>query len=120
MEGKVCRICLGEENEGIDPLISPCKCKGTMSHIHLECLREWLNSKMSKKEGDNVKTYCWKALECELCKVRFPGQVFSNGQIITDQLKLSAKQLKKLGPPIEILEYYKPEGDFLVIESVTL
>ena len=34
-EGKVCRICLGEENETIDPLISPCKCAGTMSHIHL-------------------------------------------------------------------------------------
>lgn len=47
-----------------------------MSHIHLECLREWLNSKKSKKETDNVKTYCWKALECELCKVRFPGQVY--------------------------------------------
>ena len=72
-EGKVCRICLGEENEKNDPLISPCKCAGTMSHIHLECLREWLNSKRSKKEGENVKTYCWKALECELCKVRFPG-----------------------------------------------
>lgn len=72
-EHKVCRICLGEENERDDPLISPCKCAGTMSHIHLECLREWLNSKRSKKEGDCVKTYCWKALECELCKVRFPG-----------------------------------------------
>jgi E3 ubiquitin-protein ligase DOA10 len=44
-----------------------------MSHIHLECLREWLNSKKSKKESEFVKTYCWKALECELCKVRFPG-----------------------------------------------
>ena len=73
IEGKVCRICLGEENEGTDPLISPFKCAGTMSHIHLECLREWLNSKRSMKEGECVKTYCWKALECELCKVRFPG-----------------------------------------------
>jgi len=67
MDGKVCRICLGEENEEIDPLISPCKCAGTMSHIHLECLREWLNSKRSRKDGEYVKTYCWKALECELC-----------------------------------------------------
>ena len=72
MEGKVCRICLGEENDSADPLISPCKCAGTMSHIHLECLREWLNSKKTIKTGEYVMTYCWKSLECELCKVRFP------------------------------------------------
>ena len=69
---KSCRICLGEENFAQDPLISPCKCSGTMSSIHLECLREWLNSKRTKKDGV-VKTYCWKALECELCKERFPA-----------------------------------------------
>lgn len=53
-DDKVCRICLGEENESTDPLISPCKCAGTMSHIHLECLREWLNSKRSRKDGEYV------------------------------------------------------------------
>lgn len=120
LEGKVCRICLGEENEGTDPLISPCKCAGTMSHIHLECLREWLNSKRSKKEGEHVKTYCWKALECELCKVRFPGQVYPDGTILTEDTKLSRKQIAKLGQPIEILEYERPEADFIVVESVTL
>ena len=80
----MCRICLGDENEEGDPLISPCKCAGSMSHIHLECLRLWLNSKRSKKESDHVKTYCWKALECELCKQRFPGQVFADGTIVSD------------------------------------
>jgi hypothetical protein len=72
------------------------------------------------KEGERVKTYCWKALECELCKVRFPGQVFSDGTSVSDKMKISAKQVKKLGMPIEILEYEKPESDFIVIESVTL
>ena len=120
VEGKVCRICLGEENEKNDPLISPCKCAGTMSHIHLECLREWLNSKRSRKESAYVKTYCWKALECELCKVRFPGQVFVDGTIVTDKLKLSYKQIKKMGKPIEILDFERPETDFIVLESVTL
>lgn len=84
VEGRLCRICLGEEDEAVDPLISPCKCSGTMSHIHLECLREWLNSKRSRKESAHVQTYCWKALECELCKVRFPGQVLSDGTIVND------------------------------------
>ena len=91
MDGKVCRICLGEENSPSDPLISPCKCAGTMSHIHLECLREWLNSKRTRKDGAFVKTYCWKALECELCQQRFPGQVFPDGTIVSDKIKLSQK-----------------------------
>lgn len=50
-----------------------------MRHIHLECLREWLNSKKTVKESSHVKTYYWKAIECELCKSRFPNQVFKNG-----------------------------------------
>jgi pSer/pThr/pTyr-binding forkhead associated (FHA) protein len=116
----VCRICLGEENEGVDPLISPCKCAGTMSHIHLECLREWLNSKRTMKEGPVVTTYCWKNLQCELCVARFPQQVYTDGTVVSDKLHLSAKQLKKLGKPVDILEYETPESDFLVIESVTL
>ena len=91
-----------------------------MSHIHLECLREWLNSKRSRKESPYVKTYCWKALECELCKVRFPGQVFQDGTIVSDKLKLTSKQIKKLGKPIEILDFDRPDTDFIVLESVTL
>ena len=36
---KVCRICLGEDEEETDnPLIEPCKCSGTMSSIHIACL----------------------------------------------------------------------------------
>mmetsp|Transcript_22082 Transcript_22082/g.25384 ORF Transcript_22082/g.25384 Transcript_22082/m.25384 type:complete len:80 (+) Transcript_22082:362-601(+) len=42
----VCRICLSEDaGDDKDPLISPCKCSGTMKHIHLKCLTEWLESK---------------------------------------------------------------------------
>jgi hypothetical protein len=91
-----------------------------MGHIHLECLREWLNSKKSRKESENVRTYCWKSLECELCKERFPGQVFPDGSIITDKLYMSKKKIAKMGKPIEILEYELPDKDFIVLESVTL
>ena len=116
----VCRICLGEESSGADPLICPCKCAGSMGHIHLECLREWLNSKKSRKESENVRTYCWKSLECELCKERFPGQVFADGSIISDKFYMSKKKMAKMGKPIEILEYELPDKDFIVLESVTL
>ena len=49
----VCRICWGTEQEAADdpeadeepnPLISPCKCTGTMGYIHLKCLRGWLDT----------------------------------------------------------------------------
>ena len=34
-----CRICLQITNE---PLVSPCKCKGSLSFIHTSCLKSWL------------------------------------------------------------------------------
>lgn len=73
-----------------------------MKMIHIDCLREWLNSKSSFKENSSVKTYCWKALECELCKLRFPDRIFS-----------------EKGPSIELISYDKPESDYIVLESVT-
>jgi hypothetical protein len=33
-ESAVCRICLGEEEETVNPLIAPCKCAGSMRFIH--------------------------------------------------------------------------------------
>ena len=66
---RVCRICLGEEED--DELICPCKCSGTMQFIHVNCLKEWLNSKKLVYNGDRVKSFFWKALECELCKTPF-------------------------------------------------
>lgn len=45
--GKVCRICLDEEEDIScgNPFITPCKCTGSMKYIHLKCLREWTDSK---------------------------------------------------------------------------
>jgi E3 ubiquitin-protein ligase DOA10 len=51
---KQCRICWGTAEEDkkaevegdepdINPLITPCKCCGSMKLIHLKCLRNWLN-----------------------------------------------------------------------------
>mmetsp|Transcript_25378 Transcript_25378/g.30077 ORF Transcript_25378/g.30077 Transcript_25378/m.30077 type:complete len:271 (-) Transcript_25378:65-877(-) len=34
-----CRICFGDSSEG--KLFSPCKCKGTMGYVHVECLQKW-------------------------------------------------------------------------------
>jgi len=45
--GKVCRICLEEEEDfqSGNPFITPCRCTGSMKYIHLKCLRNWTDSK---------------------------------------------------------------------------
>lgn len=44
-----CRICRGEATTK-QPLIHPCKCRGSIRYIHEECLLEWLkhSSKLTK------------------------------------------------------------------------
>lgn len=64
----MCRICFSDESEKDNPLISPCKCSGSMSHVHIKCLRQWLSRNENKKIGVHVTTYVWKAFHCELCK----------------------------------------------------
>jgi hypothetical protein len=79
-------------------LICPCKCTGSMGHIHTSCLKEWLNSKKLTYNGRKVKSYFWKQLECELCKTPF-------------EHKLKHKLF-------EIMEFEIPESDYLIMESV--
>ncbi len=73
-EGIQCRICLGDENKPSDPLIeSPCACTGSVRLVHVECLKEWLKSKVVIKKTDCAITYTWKEFECEVCKNKYPG-----------------------------------------------
>ena len=70
-ENTVCRICLSEEELPDHELITPCKCAGSMRHIGLSCLKEWLEGKRHCKETAVVNSYIWKNLECEICKTPF-------------------------------------------------
>jgi len=70
-----CRICLSEEYETDNPLICPCKCSGTMKYIHIDCLRNWLKSKISSKNYTYMTSFTFKALECELCLMQFPLKI---------------------------------------------
>jgi len=57
----VCRICLSEDiSDKEDPMISPCKCSGTMKYIHLQCLTEWLESKKTTKDGVHFRSFLWE------------------------------------------------------------
>jgi hypothetical protein len=37
----LCRFCLSTKNDSLNPLISPCQCKGSMEFVHLRCLNRW-------------------------------------------------------------------------------
>ncbi len=100
-----CRICLGEEiKDLLNPIIAPCKCKGTMKYIHLECLRTWMMQRVEVKERQSTTLISWKSLNCELCKTPYPFAVYFNGHIY------ELLRYKKPTPPYAILEHYTKEG----------
>ncbi|GIX67653.1 RING-CH-type domain-containing protein [Caerostris extrusa] len=57
----ICKICHTAARPE-DPLISPCRCTGTLRYIHCGCLMKWLEicNKRSRKPPT-----------CELCKYQF-------------------------------------------------
>lgn len=111
--GMVCRICLEEpeDNEASsNPFITPCKCTGSMKYIHLNCVREWLNSKKQEQTIDGVSSYYWEELSCELCKepLNLNNDVYirKNGQMQVTKKSFS------------LLSYDIPEDSrYLVLES---
>ena len=47
---EICRICLS--NGLNEELLSPCECRGTVSHIHYKCLIDWIS--VSKTDNCNI------------------------------------------------------------------
>ena len=96
-----CRICFCEGNfEGINPLISPCTCSGSVKYIHLNCLRKWLTTKIITKISANNDIYCYafKKLKCEICKSIIPEIAEFRGKF------LSLLDFKNIEPPYIILQ----------------
>lgn len=60
----VCRICYETSNK-TQPLISPCKCTGTLKYVHEECLKTWVLA----RQHDVVKS------RCELCTTELKMQL---------------------------------------------
>lgn len=54
-----CRICHSEESDDDNKLVMPCKCDGTLKHVHLNCLNSWrVLSGLDR-------------LKCEVCKSEY-------------------------------------------------
>lgn len=95
-----CRICLSEVYVPDNPLISPCKCTGTMKYIHLNCLQMCLKSKINTRSSDFALSFSWKTMSCDLCKKPYPHKFCIAGNIV------------------ELVEIPKPAEKFIVLESL--
>ena len=104
---KICRICLSEEDPfGYydDPLVQPCKCSGSMKYIHINCLKQWLNTKSCLKieNNRNFSFFLIKPVICELCQTKFPDYIEHKGKLY------------------EILDFQSEFEYYLTIESLTI
>ena len=70
-----CRICFLSFSNEENPLISPCKCNGSMKNIHYLCLKKCIETKIIKKTEQNFKSYSWKSFSCEICKAEYPKYI---------------------------------------------
>ncbi|KAK8786442.1 hypothetical protein V5799_023780 [Amblyomma americanum] len=66
MSAPICRIC--HDEEGQEPLLSMCKCSGSMALVHVSCLERWLNTRHSD--------------DCELCNHRFPTTAVQYSSVV--------------------------------------
>uniref|UniRef100_A0A1I7VQN6 RING-CH-type domain-containing protein n=1 Tax=Loa loa TaxID=7209 RepID=A0A1I7VQN6_LOALO len=58
---KFCRICHSFGSSG-DPLISPCRCTGSLKYVHISCLLHWLTICAHKLK---------RPAACELCLYKY-------------------------------------------------
>eukprot|EP01055_Gregarina_sp_Pseudo9_P003194 Gregarina_sp_Pseudo_9__3193@NODE_337_length_3116_cov_17_791355_g317_i0_p1_GENE_NODE_337_length_3116_cov_17_791355_g317_i0NODE_337_length_3116_cov_17_791355_g317_i0_p1_ORF_typecomplete_len693_score112_87RINGv/PF12906_7/4_9e15FHA/PF00498_26/1_2e02FHA/PF00498_26/5_7e08YopYscD_cpl/PF16697_5/46YopYscD_cpl/PF16697_5/0_00035YopYscD_cpl/PF16697_5/5e02FANCL_C/PF11793_8/0_023FHA_2/PF17913_1/9_2e02FHA_2/PF17913_1/0_73DUF587/PF04532_12/0_18zfRING_2/PF13639_6/0_6_NODE_337_length_3116_cov_17_791355_g317_i0990 len=139
--GPVCRICLCEEEDAKnDPLVSPCKCNGSMKWIHLKCLRTWMEGRLNIK-ADDVGSTCffWRPLECELCQEPYPTYVDVShqrdvaSQVVSKQSSSLSSRSSSLDPVsralricanppvdsnlVELFRIPKPAVPFVILES---
>lgn len=63
-EDPVCRYCLGNDNEEKNPLVAPCRCKGSMRYVHTECLEMWRS--LGREALD----------KCTMCQYRYEYPLF--------------------------------------------
>jgi len=62
----ICRSCLNSFSNINNPLVCLCNCH---NYIHFECLKKYLNSKLTVKEysKEKVKTLLYIKFNCEIC-----------------------------------------------------
>ena len=102
-EGHLCKYCLMDrvsDNELENLMLFPCKCSGSSAGVHFGCLRNWIQYKIIAKLSNNVASYQWKKLECEICLEPLPRRV-------------------QYGPNIyELITIERPASPYIIMEKV--
>lgn len=84
-----CRICFSEEfDTETNPLITPCQCSGSIQFIHLICLKQWLESKITFHEYNHLNVLIKRKFYCELCKSPFPDNITIQTNTFTKKINL--------------------------------
>jgi len=80
VDNRVCRICFGGVNEILESgkLISPCKCKGSMKYVHVNCLNEW------RLASANNSSY----YQCDQCKYKYHFQRTKLAKILSNKFSI--------------------------------
>jgi len=71
---KLCRICLGS-NDNNKIIILPCKCNGSIKYAHIQCLSEWMATKLNRSlvgRNPNLYRISPEKFTCDLCKNEIP------------------------------------------------
>lgn len=95
-----CRICLSDEYDDFNPLINPCKCSGTMKYLHLNCLKQLMQSKVTKVIGKAVTVLTFKTLDCDICKSPFPENIKIKNRVYT------------------VIDLNRPANNYVIIEGI--
>ena len=68
-----CRVCYENEQTQDNPLISVCKCAGSIQSIHFYCLRRWISQFIDLKRQPNSFSLEFSKYQCDLCFEKLPG-----------------------------------------------
>ncbi|KIM24200.1 hypothetical protein M408DRAFT_331945 [Serendipita vermifera MAFF 305830] len=73
-EPDTCRICSGPAEPGM-PLYHPCKCSGTIRHVHQDCLKSWLDTSHRTRCDLCNHTFTYKKLYSVNMPTTLPARV---------------------------------------------
>jgi hypothetical protein len=100
-EPMVCKYCLletvpdcPEDLANLMLYICDC-CEG----VHFQCLKMWMQYKIILRTTQNVTSYQWKKLDCEICLKQWP------------------KKIKFQGVVHELITLNRPAGPYMIIEK---
>lgn len=105
-DDNACRVCYQKVTSPEDPLISMCRCSGSMKYIHYSCVKSWIGLNMVDKKTEYYTSISFKNLKCEICKMDYPRRL----------AWLTSDKIEHKGRLLSLMEIEEPEGNFIILE----